>query len=60
MSAEDKQFAIDLLRALDEGIGTDTSNNDDNYYAGQMDGCRRELKRTIKVLTDKGYRKCQN
>ena len=60
MSPEDKQFAIDLLRALDEGMGDDTSNRDDNYYLSQFEGCRHEIKRTIKKLNSLGYKKCQS
>ena len=57
MTVEEKQFAIDLLRALDEGIGVDTKGFNDSYYEAHIEECHREIKRTIKVLLNKGYKK---
>lgn len=60
MTAEEKQFAVDLLRALDEGMGTDTHNISDDHYKESLQSCHREIKRTIRQLIAIGYKKCPN
>ena len=58
MSIEEKQFAIDLLRALDEGLGDNTQAITDSHYQEVFEGCRKETKKTVEFLISLGYKKC--
>lgn len=56
MTAKEKQFAEDLLRALDIGLGDEPKENED-YFDLVTGHTRKEILKTIRELIRLGYGK---
>jgi hypothetical protein len=56
MNAQEKQFALDLLRALDVGMG-DPLRTEEAYQADLHSACRTEIKKAVQYLIAHGYQK---
>lgn len=57
MTAEEKQFAIDLLRALDMGVGGELLI-DEEYLKSIPKEDKTSIKKAINYLIKAGYKKC--
>ena len=59
MKKGEKQFAIDLLKALDMGM-TGKIRPDEEYKIDMVGLTRKEILRTVKELMKRGYSKNEN
>ncbi len=57
MNEQEKQFAIDLLKALESAWGYPDKSLEE-YMSDLKGSCRKEIKKTINVLIKLGYKKC--
>ncbi len=56
MTNEEKIFALDLLKALDIGMG-ETERTPDDYQSDLQGSSRREILKTVRYLIKEGYTK---
>lgn len=59
MTAQEKEFAKDLLEALDKGMNLQGREQTD-YDEDLTGDTRKEILKTIRLLISKGYRKHEN
>ena len=59
MTSEEKQFALDLLKALDIGMG-DTLKSDEEYKNDLFLQTKKDALRTVRYLMEKGYKNINN